>query len=133
MLLTELALNDGNVKRTSRASGVARETLRRWKNGQTEEETIRLAEYCKEHLADLIERRVYQICGHMTDEKMAAAGIGELMTAATKGIDKMLVLRGEANRITENLTDQQRIDRVCELLDRARVRALTAGTGGSDS
>ncbi len=126
-VLTKLALNDGNVKKTARETGISRAALTNWKNGRDmPPEATELAATYKENLADLFEEKVYRLVGHMTDEKMEAASMGELMTAATKAVDKMLLLRGQPNRITEDVTQQEYVDRVCELLDRARARAIAA-------
>lgn len=130
-VLTKLALNDGNVKKTARETGISRAALTNWKNGRDmPPEATELAATYKENLADLFEEKVYRLVGHMTDEKMEAASMGELMTAATKAVDKMLLLRGQPNRITEDVTQQEYVDRVCELLDRARARAIAGGIGG---
>jgi len=128
VVLTLLAWNGGNVKVTATQTGICRASLQNWRNGKkVSMSALEMAEEYKEDLADLLETKVYRLTHHMTEDKMVDASVGELMTAATKAIDKMLLLRGQPNRITENLSDEQYVDRVRELLERARARAIAAG------
>ena len=134
LALTLLAYEGGNCKATARRTGLPRVNLVDWKHGRNvSAEALELAEGYKEDLADLLEKKIYRIAHHMSEEKMEKASIGELMGAATKAIDRMLLLRGQPNRITESLSDEQYVDRVRELLERARARAIAAGACSPES
>lgn len=105
--LAVLKANGGNVSRTSRETGVPRGTLRGWRDASAADAGRQAAiadqtEEQKERLGDVLEgfiRRVFSV--GITDEKLKAADVKDLVLAAAVAVDKMQLLRGEPTDINE--------------------------------
>ena len=93
--LAVLQSNDGNVLRTSKATGIPRTTLITW-SGDVERQTrMPEVERARFDLADVIERELQNIFEAMAT-KRADASYRELATAAGILIDKLRLLTGKA-------------------------------------
>jgi hypothetical protein len=102
--LTLLAVYNGNVKRTALALGLPRSTLTAWaKSRGAGPGVTKLCHLKKESLADKFEEVARAMLdGAMSQAKIEAASLLDLMTAAAICVDKMLLLRGCPTRIDTN-------------------------------
>jgi len=92
--LALLAMNGGNIKRTSRESGVPRATLTAWAKGRGA--SARVTELChlkKGELSDKLESIAHKFLDQMS-ATIADASLRELAIALGIIIDRMLLLRG---------------------------------------
>jgi hypothetical protein len=105
--LAALAANGGNFTRTAAQLGIPRRTLQHWAKGECAPQVRELAQQKKGPLADAFEELARELLGGMTPEKMAAATLQQLATAAGIAVDKMQLLRGQPTTITE-MTDEER-------------------------
>jgi transposase-like protein len=135
--LAGLDANAGNVARTARQLSLPRKTLDQWAKGRVHPDVANLRQGKKEALADRLEALALRLADAMPG-KIAGASLIQLAVAVGIVIDKMLLLRATASHVggTEALTDQERLDRLRELAERARRRSgvpdpARAG-GGSD-
>ena len=96
---TALALldaNDGNLSSTQRATGVPRSTLREWRDGRHNGEVADIRREKKVELAGLYEQFQRDVFEHgVTEEKIKATPLKDLMTACGIAADKMIALRGQ--------------------------------------
>jgi transposase-like protein len=118
--LAALAANGGNVNKTARQLGIPLRTLWNWATGACHPEAAEIGQRKKGPLADVFEGIVWQLLGSITPEKMAAATLQQLATAAGIAVDKMQLLRGKPTGVTETRTPEQ--------LD-AEIRRLGAELG----
>jgi transposase-like protein len=114
--LAALAANAGNVEATARALGMPARTLRSWVRGErTPPMPAEDVPPKKADLAARFEQIAWRCLSSVTPEKLAAAPVNHLMTAAGIATDKMRLLRGEPTAIAEHgvaldfrkLTDEQ--------------------------
>jgi transposase-like protein len=133
--LAALAANEGNLKRTAQQLGIPRRTLEHWSKGKSHPAVRELAHQKKAELADRLEDIAHQLLDALPD-KIANASLQH--TAITLGIavEKMRLLREQPTSISigGDLSDDERLNRLRELADRAKRRRLEAsnasGTNG---
>lgn len=100
-ILAALDANQGNVKRTARQCDVPTSTLRGWAKGRgTNAGVAKLRPQKRGELADALEEIAWQIVD-LLPSKLAEAEVRELATLLGVSLDKLLVLRGQANNRTE--------------------------------
>ena len=135
--LAALDANDGNLSRTSRQIGIPRKTLERWRNGEgTNGDVAQLRHQKKGELAREMTKIAWQLAGDMQlPVRRRKATLVQTATAMAIVIDKAQLLRGEPTSITENadLSYDERVARVAELLDAARARRDGAPADGHPS
>jgi hypothetical protein len=98
--LAALAANAGNLKRTARQLGLPRKTLEGWASGRTPTPEA-LCRQARLLLADWYEQEARDCLAAITPEKIAAAGLPELMVCAGIAVDKMLLLGGPCGAAPE--------------------------------
>ena|ERR1700690_1021491 len=121
--LIQLDANKGDLTKTSKQINIPIVTLHDWRNGRgTPDAVSEIRTGLKKPIADRIEEIVHGILD-FAPNKMPSASFSQLMMGVGIGVDKMLVLRGEANSITQtNMSEDERNLRIAELYDRARAR-----------
>ena len=120
--LAALDANRGNVKATAQVLRIPASTLTRWRDGEGVVPAVAdMREIKKADLADRLEDLAHLITDTMPN-KLADADLQKLATSLGITIDKMRLLREQATSISQNLTDEQRVERVADLLERARAR-----------
>ena len=100
--LAVLDANRGNLSRTQRETSVPRSTLREWRNGRHHDEVTDIRQEKKIELAALIEEKVLDMLGGVTEEKIERTGVKDLMTGVGIGTDKILALRGNDSPMQQN-------------------------------
>jgi len=142
--LAALAANGGNVARTARQLDIPRKTLAGWPEEHPAGPELATSSPPKKgrpatpppapeaiaaaagSLSDQFRSFVGRVLGLTTDDDIRAATLAQRFTAAGIAVDKAQLLEGKATTIAgqaEELTDEQRAQRIAELLDRARERA----------
>lgn len=121
--LLALDANGGNVAKTAREARVPRKTLEEWEKGRIHPAVANIRQHEREPLADRLEAMAHDLVDVMPD-KLAEASLQQIALTLGIAVDKMRLLREQATAIQKNerLTDEERADRVAELLDRARAR-----------
>ena len=106
--LAAYAANENNLERTAKFCGIARNTLRRWVNGEVvNAPTVALATVKKDQIADECERLAWKLLAGIDDEeKIAGTPVNLLSVAFGTMIDKMRLLRGESTQ-TVDVNDQR--------------------------
>lgn len=102
LILAALAANGGNVNKTAREHGIPEPTLRAWASGWRCPRALQLYEDKKKDLA----RAAHEIAWQMAAEIPEDAATGTFREKATVFgimVDKMLVLVGRPNNITQDL------------------------------
>jgi transposase-like protein len=122
--LAALDANGGNLSKTSRDTGIPRQTLQEWRDGRVPEGVPELRQEKKAALADRLEELAHTIVDALPG-KVADAGLQQAATSLAIAIDKMQLLRGEATAIHGNrdLTEDERADRLAALLEQGEKRA----------
>ncbi|MCC6483335.1 MAG: hypothetical protein IT209_00685 [Armatimonadetes bacterium] len=97
--LAALKANGGKLRKTARDTGIPFSTIQKWrdectKSGSQKKNDAEIA------LADLYERLARQVC-ELLPSAMASADARELGTLLGILTDKMQLLRGEPNNITQ--------------------------------
>ena len=128
--LTALAANGGNIKRTANQLGIPEKTLGNWAKGISHPESAKDGDQKKESMADALEAVAWKLIEVMP-EKISKATLSQVATSLGIALDKMRLLREQATSISgqEGLTDEQRLERIREVLERVRRRRL----GGHDT
>jgi transposase-like protein len=159
--LAALKANGGNLKKTATQAGVPARTLRRWRDGQalmTAQESRVATQRPPKKEGDMppvppgavpagllaqaeaaldakCEAIAHQAAGLLA-EKLHAASPAQLAVILGVMVDKMRLLRDGATSISgtaESLTDEERLDRLRKLYERARARSLGRSDGsGTD-
>lgn len=92
--LAALDANGGNVKRTAREMSLAVSTLKRWRDGQVNDDVTALRPQKRAELAAVIREELYAIL-ELLPEKRDDATYSQLATAAGIFTDKLRLLNGE--------------------------------------
>ena len=99
--LTVLAANNGDLRKTSRDTGVPFSTLRKWANNQgVNQSVITKGITKKKELSAELEDLAYKIVGVMPD-KLDSASLQQLATSLGITIDKMQLLQGKPTERNE--------------------------------
>jgi transposase-like protein len=122
----------GAMTQTAAELGIPRRTLTRWASGGPG------APPCDPPpaLTDLLDAEIRRVLAAMVEARQAAS-YRELGTVLQILIDKQLVLSGAPTERTaihlddDGFTDEQRIQRIVELLDAARTRRTRPSPGDS--
>jgi len=124
--LLALKANGGNLKRTSRETGVPLATLFHWRQGDgVNSDVSDIANQKAESLAEKFERvanlLVDRLAGFIDHERTTLSMVA---TAAGIAVDKARLLRNEPTLISSSveLTDDERRARITAIFDRARAR-----------
>lgn len=125
--LAALESNGGNLARTSRETGVARDTIKRWRDEESPEKNASVNRRMPEARATLSERLREFVDAALTvaPTKLNDANLRDVFTSVGIAIDKLQLLEGKPTSIDEvrdALSDDDRAARVAALLDRARAR-----------
>ena len=101
--LAALQANGGNILRTSREMNVPESTLRSWKNGSgTRALTADLRDQKRTELSGKLDDLAVKLVDGMTDEKITASNVRDLMIALGICVDKARLIQGETTSITES-------------------------------
>ena len=135
--LAALAANGGNVQRTARQLGIPHKTLDNWAKGVCHPEAAENGNNKKGDMADALEALAWKLISAMP-QKIKKASLAQVATAAGIAIDKMRLLREHSSSIAgRDMSDDERLTRLRELVERARRRRLglsdADGAGGVGS
>ena len=122
--LAAFAANENNFERTAKFTGIPRNTIRRWVNGEgVNAPTVANATLKKGLLADRLEQMAHLLLGCVPD-KLSDASLQMVATSIGIAVDKMQLLRSKPTEIIEDasLTDERRAARIAEILQSARDR-----------
>jgi transposase-like protein len=135
--LAALAANGGNIRRTARELNIPATTLRKWQAGTgVNQACAHKGAQKKAELDSLFEQAAQVYLGRALDEGAVAKTPGkDAIIAAATATDKMRLLREQATSIEghADLTDDQRLDRLRELAERARARRLSLHDSGREA
>ncbi|HEU0184893.1 MAG TPA: hypothetical protein VFS27_06225 [Blastocatellia bacterium] len=109
----------GNELKAARKLGIPRITLREWAQGRVNTDVSESRHEKKADLAELLEETVV---ASLEQKKADPSKISGIETAAF--IDKLLLLRGEPNTISKDVTHaspERRRERILELVEKAKV------------
>ncbi len=118
---------NGNVTRTARETGIPAATISKWRDGKHINESV--TEMCDIKKGELKDR--FEVIAHSLVDAIpgaiAGANLQQITTSLAIAIDKMLLLKGQPTDIshvtnTSNLTNEQRAERITELLNLGRAR-----------
>lgn len=117
--LVVLDFCEGNESEAARRTGIPTNTLREWNLGRNRNEDVaELREEKKANLADSLEKLAFDLIDKVKDS--AKAGGVDLGIV----IDKMLLLRGEPNSISKDVTHaspERRRERILELVQKTKA------------
>ena len=135
--LAALAANGGNINRTAKQLGIPEKTLSNWANGKRHPESAQMGERKKGDMSDALEALAWKLLDAWP-KKIAKATLAQLATATGIAIDKMRLLREPSTAIAGGeMTDEERLSRLRELVERAKRRRLglsdADGAGGVGS
>lgn len=114
----------GAITRISNQLKVPVTTLRRWFEGQSNPPPAEIVSIKKEQIIELLRGEIYNALKEMP-KAIWDADYKELATSMAIMVDKLQLLEGEPTARTEiihELSDDQRANRITELLDAARTR-----------
>jgi len=125
--LATLESNGGNLARTMRDTGIARDTLKRWRDEKSPAKKAPVERRMPEARATLTDRLRDFIDAALgvAPDKLHDANLRDVFTSVGIAIDKLQLLEGRPTSIDEvrdALSDDDRAARVAALLDRARAR-----------
>lgn len=116
--LVVLDFCNGNESEAARRLGIPRQTLQEWNAGRVSEEVPEIRQDKKADLAQALEDLAFTLVDKMsTSEKSSGVDLGIV-------VDKMLLLRGEPNSISKDVTHaapEQRRARILQLVEKAKV------------
>jgi len=122
--LAAYAANENNAARAAKFTGIPRQTILSWVNGTGVNETIaKNSSLKKGELADRLEALAHKLAEAMP-EKIEEASLQQVATSLGIAVDKMQLLRSKPTEIIQDasLSDDQRADRIAEILQSARDR-----------
>lgn len=76
------------------------------------------------YFAEQLEKKIAELIGHMTEDKMAAAGVRELSTAISQLIEKRALLRNEPTQIVSHEQRMKLEELVPELIAEVKKRGM---------
>ena len=116
--LAVLEVNKGDYSRTARQCNVPRQHLQRWVRGEGVNDAVQeIVQGKRGDLANRFEARAHEFLDAVTPEKIAEAGLRDLMTSAAIATDKMRLLREQSTvNVAHTLTNEDRIARLQELM-----------------
>jgi len=116
--LVMLDFCDGNLSKASKQLGIPLTTLKEWNDGRIPDGVTETRNEKKADLADSLEQLAFDLIDKVkTSEKAGGVDLGIV-------IDKMLLLRGEPNSISKDVTQvspEQRRERILQLVEKAKV------------
>jgi hypothetical protein len=116
-VLANLEANNGNVAKTARDAEIPGTTLDAWKRGiGINDDVTNIRDVKKEDLKDLHKLIAVKSLG-LLQNKLSDCSAQQLSTIAAISTDKMLVLSGEANSITQDVTKHSNEDRASRILE----------------
>ena len=126
--LTLLDANDGNITRTAEQLEMPLVTLWEWARGRVHPDVQKMREGMTQQLGDRMELLAVT-CLDRLPSKLETATAAQLATISGIAIDKMQVLRGKPDTITQSasqLDPDQAAEKINQLLQNARRRRLEA-------
>lgn len=123
----------GSQRQTARECGIPTATVRTWINGVKMNDDVREKVVAKKiDLADSIEALAHKLVA-LAPDKFETATLQQVAVALGIAVEKCLLLRNKPTAITHDvsLTDEQRNQRVAELLDAARARGIGPASPGT--
>lgn len=117
--LVVLDFCNGNLSKASKQLGIPLTTLKEWSDGRVTDDVTETRNEKKADLANLLEDTVI---ASLEQKKADPARLSGIETAAF--IDKLLLLRGEPNAISKDVTHaapEQRRARILQLVEKAKV------------
>jgi transposase-like protein len=130
--LAVLDTNNGNVSRTMRETGVPRTTLQKWAAGcGISSDVPELRQEKRRELGEIFEHvaRLYLERAESADAVADTRGKDAIIAAAT-AFDKLQLTKGAPTSITANLSDEERAQKLAEILERGRAKlALVKASG----
>ena len=136
--LAMLSANGGNVKRTSRDTGIPITTIRQWRDGKGVSSAVAdKSTQKKEQLDSLFERVANAYLQHaLSKEVIADTSARDAIIAAATATDKMQLLQGKPTNISKSdhseMTDEQLDRRIKELEARETEAAGTVAVGPAE-
>lgn len=116
--LVVLDFCNGNLSKASRQLDIPISTLKEWNDGRITDDVAETRKEKKANLADSLEQLAFDLIDKVkTSEKAGGVDLGIV-------IDKMLLLRGEPNTISKDVTHaapEQRRQRILQLVEKAKV------------
>jgi len=101
--LAVLASNNGNLARTSRETGIARDTIKRWRDEESPQKNASVDKRMPEARATLAERLRDFVDAALTvaPGKLHDANLRDVFTSVGIAIDKLQLLEGKPTSIDE--------------------------------
>lgn len=116
--LAALDINGGNESETARQLGIPRITLHEWAEGRVNRDVSEFRREKKAELAEILEELALNLAEKMLrSDRASGVDLGIV-------IDKLLLLRGEPNAISKEVTHtspERRRERILELVEKAKV------------
>lgn len=103
--LIALELNDGNLSKTERETGIPIATIAEWRNGRINENVTNIQHLEKQSLADRFENLAHLYISQAVTTVEHSKGTQAIVGAAT-ATDKMRLLRGESTINIEQNNDR---------------------------
>lgn len=120
----------GNASAASRACGIPAQTLRDWKTTHFHDEFVEVRREKRSSLIDEVWHAAQEVVNQLR-AKIPSMGVNDLLRTFTTLTDKGLAISGEAvdrmditsgDRPLEGMSDDQRIERLFSIVDKARAR-----------
>jgi len=132
--LAMLRVNDNNITKTATQLGLPRVTLRAWAHrlsGITQAVEAKIPQHVKS-LADRLDE-IAHLCCDAIPGKIEKAALSQVSVSLAIAVDKMRLLRDQPTAITQDLTTEQRVEALKDLLDAARAQRVEAQRGVSQA
>ncbi len=113
---------EGSLTAVSKNTKVPLSTLSRWFRGTSNPPPSNIVNNKKGTILEKLDVLTHMILDSFDLDTVTDAQLRERMTSLGIVIDKGQLLRGEPTERVENLTTEQRRDRVAELFEKARAR-----------
>jgi len=135
--LAALDANGGNVNKTAREEKIPRVTLIEWRDGRHPPVVSNIRQRMKGDLAAALEEIAWK-CVEAWPAAIDKATAGQIGASMTVCVEKMRLLRDQPTGIQEtrdqDLTPDERTERISELLDHRRYQAgLRGADAGGDT
>lgn len=123
--LAVLDANSGNISKTSRQLKIPASTLTEWRDGRVNDDVTELREIKRDEISTRLKEIVHLLIDAIPG-KIPEASLQQITTSIGIAVDKAQLLEGSATERTEvidNISDDERANRVAAILERARARA----------
>lgn len=123
--LAVLDANGGNMKKTATQIGIPLSTLKEWRDGRVNDDVAELRNVKRDEISTRLKEIVHLLIDAIPG-KIPEASLQQITTSIGIAVDKAQLLEGSATERTEvidNISDDERANRVAAILERARARA----------